>query len=109
MKLRRRKKSSPSVFVAVIVAVLGGAALGVYHAGVEWHFWAGPTACTGSLNNLNSGGSILNQLQSINVVRCDEAAWRFLGISLAGYNVLICLAMAIVALYGALLASRNAS
>jgi disulfide bond formation protein DsbB len=87
-------------FVAVIVAMLGGAALGVYHAGVEWHFWAGPTACTGSLNNLNSGGSILNQLQSINVVRCDEAAWRFLGISLAGYNVLICLAMAAVALYG---------
>jgi disulfide bond formation protein DsbB len=95
-------------FVAVIVAVLCGAALGIYHAGVEWHFWAGPTACTGSLNNLNAGGSILNQLQSINVVRCDEAAWRFLGISLAGYNVLICLAMAAVALYG-MIASRNAS
>ena len=87
-------------FIAVIVVALCGAALGIYHAGVEWHFWAGPTACTGSLNNLNSGGSILNQLQSINVVRCDEAAWRFLGISLAGYNVLICLAMAVVALYG---------
>ncbi len=94
-------------FVAIAIIVLCGAALGVYHAGVEWHFWAGPTACTGSLNNLNTGGSILNQLQSINVVRCDEAAWRFLGISLAGYNVLICLAMAAVALYG-MWASRHA-
>lgn len=94
-------------FVAVIVVVLCGAALGTYHAGVEWHFWAGPTACTGSLNNLNSGGSILNQLQSINVVRCDEAAWRFLGISLAGYNVLISMAIAAVALYGMMM-SRNA-
>ena len=95
-------------FVAVAIIALCGAALGVYHAGVEWHFWAGPTACTGSLNNLNSGGSILNQLQSINVVRCDEAAWRFLGISLAGYNVLISLAMAVVAFYG-MMASRKAN
>jgi disulfide bond formation protein DsbB len=56
---------------------------------------------------LNAGGSILGQLQSINVVMCDQAAWRFLGISLAGYNVLISLAMAAVALYG-LLARRDA-
>jgi disulfide bond formation protein DsbB len=94
-------------FVAVLIVVTCGAVLGAYHAGVEWHFWPGPTACTGSLNNLNAGGSILGQLQSINVVMCDQAAWRFLGISLAGYNVLISLAMAAVALYG-LLARREA-
>jgi disulfide bond formation protein DsbB len=94
-------------FVAVLIVVLCGAVLGGYHAGVEWHFWPGPAACTGSLNNLNAGGSILGQLQSINVVQCDQAAWRFLGISLAGYNVLICLAMAVLALYG-LWARRNA-
>jgi disulfide bond formation protein DsbB len=93
-------------FIAVLIVVICGAVLGGYHAGVEWHFWPGPTACTGSLNNLNAGGSILGQLQSINVVQCDQAAWRFLGISLAGYNVLISLAMAALALYG-LLARRN--
>ena len=71
--------------------------LGTYHAGVEWHLWAGPTDCTGPLTDLNAGGSLLGQLQSINVVRCDEAAWRFLGISLAGYNVLISLALAAIA------------
>ncbi len=93
-------------FIAVLIVVLCGAVLGGYHAGVEWLCWPGPTACTGSLNNLNAGGSILGQLQSINVVQCDQAAWRFLGISLAGYNVLISLAMAAIALYG-LLARRN--
>jgi disulfide bond formation protein DsbB len=46
-------------------------------------------------------------LQSIHVVRCDEAAWRFLGISLAGYNVLISLLLAAIALYG-ILAWRRA-
>ena len=34
-------------------------------------------------------------------MRCDEAAWRFLGISLAGYNALISAALAAVALLGA--------
>jgi len=84
-------------FVAIIVAVLCNAVLGTYHAGVEWHLWAGPTDCTGPLTDLNAGGSLLNQLHSIHVVRCDEAAWRFLGISLAGYNVLISLALAVLA------------
>ncbi len=93
-------------FVAIIVTVLCGAALGTYHAGVEWHFWAGPTDCSGPINNLNTGGSILGQIQTINVVRCDEAAWRLLGISLAGYNVLISLVLAALAGYG-LLASRR--
>jgi disulfide bond formation protein DsbB len=81
-------------FIAIIAAVLCNVVLGTYHAGVEWHFWAGPTDCTGPLTDLNTGGSIINQLQSIHVVRCDEAAWRFLGISLAGYNVLISLVLA---------------
>jgi len=89
-------------FVAIIVAVLCGAALGAYHAGVEWHFWAGPTDCSGPLSDLTAKGSLLDQLHSVNVVRCDEASWRFLGISLAGYNVLISLALAAIATFGLL-------
>ncbi|HEX3912851.1 MAG TPA: disulfide bond formation protein B, partial [Steroidobacteraceae bacterium] len=84
-------------FIAIILTMLCGVALGTYHAGVEWHFWAGPTDCSGPITDLRTGGSLLDQLQTINVVRCDEAAWRFLGISLAGYNVLISLALAAIA------------
>jgi len=87
-------------FVAIIVAMLGGAALGTYHAGVEWRWWAGPTDCTGPLTDLKAAGSLLNQLQSVHVVRCDEAAWRFLGVSLAGYNVLVSLTLAAIAALG---------
>jgi disulfide bond formation protein DsbB len=87
-------------FIAIVVAVLCNVVLGTYHAGVEWQLWAGPTDCTGPLTDLKTGGSIINQLQSIHVVRCDEAAWRFLGISLAGYNVLISLALAAIASFG---------
>ncbi len=46
-------------------------------------------------------GGLLDRLQTINITRCDEAAWRFLGLSLAGYNALISLALAAVALRGA--------
>jgi disulfide bond formation protein DsbB len=71
------------------VVMLLGVALGAYHAGVEWKMWAGPTDCTGPISDFGSTGSLLRQMQTTSVVRCDEAAWRFLGLSLAGYNALI--------------------
>jgi disulfide bond formation protein DsbB len=82
------------------LAVLGNAVLGGYHAGVEWHFFQGPTDCTGPVGNLGSAGNLLERLDTVKVVRCDEVQWRFLGLSLAGYNVLISLLMAAIALWG---------
>ena len=95
-------------FAAVMIAALCNVVLGTYHAGVEWHWWPGPSDCSGPLTNLNTGGSLLDQLHSVHVVRCDEAAWRFLGISLAGYNVLISLVLAAIAACG-LFARRPAA
>ena len=82
------------------IAVLGNAVLGTYHSGVEWGFWKGPTECTGPVGNLGSAGNLLERLDTVKVVRCDEVQWRFLGLSLAGYNVLISLLMAAVAAWG---------
>jgi disulfide bond formation protein DsbB len=87
-------------FAAILIAALCNVVLGTYHAGVEWRWWPGPPDCSGPLTNLNTGGSLLDQLHGVHVVRCDEAAWRFLGLSLAGYNVLISLALAAIAAYG---------
>ena len=52
------------------------------------------------MTDFTTNGPLLKQLQSIHVVRCDGAAWRFLGLSLAGYNVLISLALAAIAALG---------
>jgi disulfide bond formation protein DsbB len=87
-------------FAAILVAMLVSAGLGAYHAGVEWRFWPGPADCSGPVTDFTAKGPLLDQLRSIRVVRCDEAAWRFLGISLAGYNALISLALAAVAAFG---------
>jgi len=84
----------------VALVALGNAGLGTYHAGVEWHFWKGPTECTGPVGNLGSAGNLLERLDTVKVVRCDEVQWKFLGLSLAGYNVLISLAMAAIAALG---------
>jgi len=81
-------------------AALGNAVLGTYHAGVEWGLWQGPTECTGPIGNLGSAGNLLERLDSVKVIRCDEVQWRFLGLSLAGYNVLISLLMAAIAAWG---------
>lgn len=86
--------------VVLAALMLWGTYMGVFHSGVEWKWWAGPTECTGT-PEFGGPGGLLNRLQSINITRCDEAAWRFLGLSLAGYNALITLALAGVALLGA--------
>jgi disulfide bond formation protein DsbB len=85
---------------AIALVMLVGAGLGIYHSGAEWKWWAGPTACGGTLGDLGSAGDLLSRVQTTRVIRCDEAAWRFLGLSLAGYNVLIALALAAVAAVG---------
>jgi disulfide bond formation protein DsbB len=85
-----------------ILLVAASGAIGAYQAGVEWHFLPGPAACTGKLVVFQG----LKDLNAPGAVRCDVAAWRLFGISLAGYNALISLGSAVV---GAVLLSRKAS
>jgi disulfide bond formation protein DsbB len=104
-------KGAPRPLLLAGLAVLGLAALsnawlGGYHAGVEWGLWQGPTDCTGPVGNLGSAGNLLERLDSVKVIRCDEVQWRFLGLSLAGYNVLISLLMAAIAAWGLKSAKR---
>ena len=61
---------------------------------------AGSAGLLGRRRRLGSGRQSLEAAAIVSVVRCDEAAWRFLGLSLAGYNVLISLALAAVAAWG---------
>ena len=87
-------------FAVLLLAALANAWLGGYHAGVEWKFWQGPTDCSGPVVDLGSAGTLLQRLDTVKVIRCDEVQWRFLGLSLAGYNVLISLLMAVMAAVG---------
>lgn len=75
--------------------------LGVYHSGVEWGWFAGPNDCGGAAAPAAAGmQDFMKQLQTTRVVACSEAAWRFLGLSLAGWNALASLALLGLALTG---------
>ena len=76
----------------------GSCVFGLYHAGVEWHFWPGPTACTGGFV---STGDIMEDLKRTKVVQCDVVAIRILGLSLAGWNAVVSAAIAWLAGRGA--------
>ena len=80
---------------------IGSMIFGVYHAGVEWGFWPGPSGCTGALTKADSMQDFLKQLETTKVVRCDAVAIRILGLSLAGWNAMISAAMAALAFLGA--------
>ena len=68
--------------------ILTSGAIGLFHAGVEYGWWEGVTSCA-AIPQAEAGKSALDVIMDAPVVRCDEAAWTLLGISLAGYNFLI--------------------
>lgn len=79
------------IAMAVVTAIfLWGAYMGAYHAGVEWGYWPGPAACSG----MGTTFSLDDMLNAKPVVACDVVQFRFLGLSLAGYNAIISLAVA---------------
>lgn len=83
---------------AIAVAISG--AIGVFHAGVEYHWWEGITACTSTVSG--SGGSakeMLDRIMNAPVVRCDVAQWSLFGVSLAGFNAILSLGGAGVIFY----------
>lgn len=76
------------------VAILASGAIGVYHAGVEYHWWQGFTECTSTV----SGPITLDSLMKAPVVRCDVPQWTFLHVSLAGFNAVISIAAGVAIL-----------
>jgi disulfide bond formation protein DsbB len=79
-----------------------GLYLAVYHSGVEWAWWPGPTDCTDVAGPVDTGGNgVLDALDKFVPPSCDKAALRILGLSMAGWNAIASLILAIVALRGA--------
>lgn len=71
--------------------------LGVYHAGVEWKFWDGPSGCS-DIGQLDATISVSEAMKKAKVVPCGVAQWRFFGLSMAGYSALFSLLLGALAL-----------
>jgi disulfide bond formation protein DsbB len=91
------------LLVLIALAFIVNAAVGVYHAGVEWKWWPGPTSCSGGTTVEWGQGGVATSIEHPQVVACDRASWRFLGLSFAGWNAAVSALLAGIAARGAAL------
>ena len=82
--------------LAAIMALFATAGIGVYHAGVEQHWWQGPQNCTGRVPAGLSPEALKRYLMTVRMVRCDEVAWQMWNVSMAGWNAILSGGLAIV-------------
>ena len=85
------------VFALVaVMALFVTSGLGVYHAGVELHWWQGPQSCTGRVPAGLSAEELKQYLMNARMVRCDEIPWKMWNISMAGWNAILSGTLALV-------------
>ena len=90
------RPSAKALTALALLAVLIGGVIGGFHAGVEYNWWEGLTACSTTVKT--GSGSALDAIMDAPVIRCDVAPWTLLGISLAGWNFLISVPLALIGL-----------
>lgn len=83
--------------VLAALAIMVSGAIGGFHAGVEYGWWDGVTACTQTAGT--GGGRAIDAIVNAPMIRCDRAPWSLLGVSLAGWNFLISLAAGVLILW----------
>ncbi|MGE4429746.1 MAG: disulfide bond formation protein B [Sphingobium sp.] len=93
--LRGRAGLSRLLVALAALAIALSGAIGAFHAGVEYGWWEGVTACSVSMGG-GSAQDMLDAIMAAPITRCDVAPWSLLGISLAGYNALLSLGAALL-------------
>lgn len=105
-----RLRLAPWFDIALGLVFLFGAGVAFYHAGVEWHWWPGPSACAAGGS---AGGASVEGLKGIldgepvKAPSCDKPLWIFLGLSMAGWNVLVSLILSALSFLAAAKAPRS--
>lgn len=87
-----------NIFLQLISVLLFlGAVFAGWHAGIEWNLWEGPKTCVSQ--TIDYSNNLLEKLKSTSPApQCNQASFRVLGLSLAGYNFLISFAGSIIIL-----------
>ena len=92
---------------ALVYAVSAG--LAFYHTGVEYGFWPGPAICAAGGETIVDITNLAGALdQPADAPSCDDVQWRFLGVSMAGYNLLASAGLFALTMGAALAETRRA-
>lgn len=90
----------PVATLGLVIGILGllsGVGIAIFHVGVEQAWWQGLASCGGGGSTAATVDELLAQVEAAPVIRCDDIAWSLLGISMAGWNAIASLAIAVVA------------
>lgn len=98
---RRSARLAAGLAALAGLVFLIGAGIAFFHVGVEQHWWAGTSQCGAFSGPIGSLEELRRQLEAAPIVRCDEPAWTLFGISMAGFNMLVSLALAAITLTSA--------
>lgn len=102
-----RSALARGAFLLMALLFAGDVALSIYHSGVEWKIFAGPSDCSGALTTAATVDDFMQQLRKVKVVRCDEPNLWILGLTLANWNVVVAAALAGLATLGGLRLARR--
>lgn len=91
--LRKNPPASATFTALAALAILTSGGIGAFHAGVEYKWWEGFTTCTATHQE---GANLLEAIMKAPLIRCDQAQWTLMGISLAGFNAIFSTLGAIV-------------
>jgi len=86
------------IFIGM-VSMLFSTILAFYHVGVEQKYWLGPNSCSNASIQGLTTDQLLDQIMNAPLVRCDEIAWEFIGVSMAGWNLFISFCLFLIWLY----------
>lgn len=97
--IARHFTKSPSLeraFNAILAVVfLASAFVAGFHVGVEQHWWKGIAGCAGG-GIIDPSVSIIEALSKPqSAPSCDDISWQFIGLSMAGWNMIISLGLAV--------------
>lgn len=92
-----RSAAARALVGLIALMFLANAAFAFYHVGVEQGWWPGPTACTGNLSGPVNVDDLAKALNAEPVVSCGDVRLRILGLSLAGWDAIVCIAVAVYA------------
>lgn len=82
------------MLIAASLSAMITAAIGLYHVGVEQGWWPGLASCSSQTTSNLDLSQLTEALLALPVVRCDEIAWQFIGVSMAGWNSLLSVGIA---------------
>jgi len=101
--LAPRSGALARVLLVIAAAVMVyGAGLGAYHAGAEWAFWPGPNTCGGDTGDtVSDAASLLEAIETTQLITCTQETGRVLGLSFAGWNVVAASITALLLLFSA--------